>query len=533
MKRIIIIVFIFILLFLTNHMHGSITQVENEVKDVLNKVSPSLVKVVCQYQKNYIATGIAVDKDYILTNIMVISNPCQQIYVVTAAGQKYPAEVVGKDSQSSLTVLRIDSKSLKPIQMADRYEVGDWIALVGAFYKEFPSIFQGILSSTSPDEMILNAPAVPGASGGAVVNKKGELIGVIRGTFGFVMSPDYTFKDHSGELLVKSPRLQNKDLCYALPINRVNQVYHELRQYGKVRRGWLGITIVSDGQQVRIGDVVKGSPAEKAGLKSGDIFLAIDGQPIGEPIEITRIVRVVKPDQKVKINIQRDRKEKVVDVVIGEFKDAEDIDWEQVKPMFTGSPVPLPGMENYVFNFSGSRTLGVELVELTPELAKEFRVKEGFGLMISRVYDGSAAQKAGLTVADILVEAGDLKTGQVNDIRAALAKVKDNESMPLKLYRKGQAQAMKVIPDKSNQDWNYFLDEFQDKVKKLNIKIDPKTTQKLRQILELKGDRLKVDGQTIQLDAIRKYQTQLEAMKREQERLKKEIQRLTEELEKK
>ncbi len=541
MKKLLIIIFLIMIMFFSSRAEKNIAKFEGEVKGVLKTVSPSLVKVVSQNHKKYIATGIAIDRDYVITNLIIVRHPYESIYVSTAAGDRYPARITGKDNESSIMLLKIDTQALTPIKPARQSEVGDWIALVGAFYQKFPSIYQGILSSTSPDELILNAPVAPGASGGAVVNKKGELIGVIRGRFGFVVGPDYTFQDHSAEILLKSPRSQSKDLCYAIPVKKVFRVTDDLKKYGKIRRGWLGVGLLSAGKRVKVGRVSENSPAERAGIRRGDIILSIDSKSIETPRDVSNIIKSLKPQEKARIKILRHDQEKILAANIGEakerdyrvsvFSSTEDqpffYSWSQAD---TESLLPerlesLPSIENYVLNLSGSRTLGVDVMALTPELAEEFKVKEGCGLLISKIFEDSAAQEAGLQVADIIVQANDNKTITISDLRKVLNQLKDEETILLTLYQKGKVKKIKVIPDK-NKRWGPAADEFTNKLRELNIKIDESRAKKLKERIEVYGEREKSDQ-----ELLNNYILQIERMKKDQERLNKEIKRLRELLE--
>jgi S1-C subfamily serine protease len=173
-----------------------IDDIENEVRLLLERVSPSLVKVVAENGRKYVATGIALEGGMVITSTEVLRRPFARLSVETTKGESIAARLAGQDKRSGLALLRLDKKALTPLAPAKPGEVGNWVALVGLFYDRFPAIFQGIISSAGDNELILNAPIAPGAAGGAVVNKKGELQGIIRGSVGFTKAPDLTFKDH-------------------------------------------------------------------------------------------------------------------------------------------------------------------------------------------------------------------------------------------------------------------------------------------------------------------------------------------------
>jgi serine protease Do len=508
----------------------TISQAEKEVKGVLKKVSPSIVKVVAENHKRYVATGIAIAPNHIISSMMVTRHPYEEIYIKTFKGDEYPAKVLGKDRETALILMEIDKKALTPIRTAKGVEVGDWTALVGVFYKRFPSIYQGIVSSVSDEELILNAPVAPGSSGGAVVNKKGELMGVIRGRFGFAYSSDYIYKDHSAELFFRSPRSRNKDLCYAVPAAKVTTIASDLEKYGKVRQGWLGVSLAyrteNDIPVVRW--VSKNSPAEKAGIRKGDKILKIDGESVKNREDVVRIVKTFKPGQKTKIELLRENVKKSVIVIMGDTK-GWSYNWHFysspnerlfVIPEMSGT---LPKVENYVFRISGSRTLGVDVISITPELAKKFNVEEKSGLMISKVYKDTAAEKAGFQVADIIVRAGGIKMKQITDLRRALNEMEENESIAIEIYRNGKLKKIKVAPDRSGETFFGVFDRVKDKLRNIRIKIDDENRLRIEEAERLRKERNKLhelrkkyakEAQLIKERELKRYKEEIEKMKK-------------------
>jgi S1-C subfamily serine protease len=530
--------FIILLLFNTVKSENSIDHIEKEIKDVLKKVSPSIVKVISQNHRNYYATGIVLDKHHIITNTIITRYPFKRIYIKSVKGESYPAQIVGKDDRSSILILKIGENDLTPIKEAKKFEVGDWVALVGAFYNKFPSINQGILSSASADEVILNAPVAPGISGGAVVNKKGELIGVIRGRFGFTLEHDYTFKDQSSEIYVRSPRSKSKDLCVAVPMKKVTSITNDLIKFGKIRRGWLGVSIDINAGNVMVTRVTKGSPAEKGGILKGDIILSIDEKAIETPNDIFTIIKTLRPEQKSKIKILRDKREKFVTATIGEAQ-AKDYSlsvystprtnqhYYSIKPeQFVTIPEKwesIPRLENFIFNISGSRLLGIEALPLTPELAKEFSVKEGFGLLISKIYEKSAAEKAGLKAADIIVEVNNQGTKKLVDLRKTLSEVKEDDKVVLlKIYRAGKVRNIKVTAEEA-VGFGSLFDPFKKMREEFSLETDKKNVRKHKEIIELQGGNLLINGKTYDLDQVKKYKMEIEKLRKERDIYKNEV----------
>jgi serine protease Do len=536
MKPLIMRIFMTAVLFFTAHPGVSlplraadnISKFEKEIKGILSTVSPSIVKVAAENHKKYIAAGIAIERNYVVSSIMVIRQRYRDIYIETVEGNKLPARVVGKDNESSLILLKTDKSSLTPIRWAGNYDVGDWVAVVGVFYNEFPAIYQGIISSAPEGELLVNAPVAPGSSGSAVVNKQGELVGMVRGRFGFALSPNYTYKDHSSEIFIQGSRNKSENLCYAVPAKKVKGITHDLKKYGKVKRGWLGVLLTRGKDGVKIARVIRESPAAVAGIRKDDEVLKVDGKSVRQPLEVSRIIKDLKPHQEVKVELLRETGSKSVVVVIGEAKPQP--------PVWTGPGVPgagveiyglpehgesLPKLGNYVLRIGASRSLGIEIITLTPELAGEFDIKEGTGLMISKVYKNTAAEKAGFRPADIIVKAGNRKIETNTDLRTVLNRLEDDETLDIRVYRKGKLMKIGVEPDKKKSA-GFWFDRFRDKIKQLNIRVGDQNHLQLED-----------QGQSGKQKEVETYKQVIEKMRQEQEKLKKEIERLKQLLEKK
>lgn len=512
MKKIIIFLLMLLILFLVIFPQKGIDTFEKEVKGILSDVSYSIVKVVSENHKKYIATGIAIERNLVLTNTLITRYPYDKIYIKTVDGKKYHVIVLGKDRESSLILLKLKKDVLKPIKRASSFEVGDWISLIGVFYNNFPSIFQGIISSISDDEMILNAPVAPGVSGGAVVNKKGELIAVIRGRFGFSYRPNLLFKDYDSEIVFEGLKSRNKDLCYAIPIKRVIKIVEQLKKYGKVKRGWLGVYIAynkKDGSQI-VDSVVKDSPADNAGIKKRDIIISIDSKRIKENKDITNIVKALSPGKVVKIEVKRDKKSKVLKVKIGELKEKRYDKYRYYykyggfEKRFTdlfeipeiSSSFPLN--RKITVHIESSRKLGINIIEITPELATKFSVRERYGLMISKIDGDGAGKKGGLKVGDIIIKANNKKTKTISDIRKVLYSLGDKEPVLVELYRDKKLKKIKIIPEKDKKH-RFYWDNFMDNMKKFPLEISVEVKENVyknieglkRKMMELKKQSLK------------------------------------------
>jgi S1-C subfamily serine protease len=465
-----------------------IDTIENEIKIILNQVSPALVKVVSENAKKYVATGIALENELIITTSMITSHPFEKLYVEDINGVKITATIAGQDNRSGLTLLRLNQKGPRQLPQAKQTAVGDWVALIGLFYNRFPAIYQGIVSSRSEAELILNAPVAPGSAGGAVVNKKGELMGIIRGSVGFSFAPEYTFKDHSATIVVSGSKNESGSLCYALPIEKVMRIVEKLKTSGKVAYGWLGISVNGDSNLIQA--VEKDSPAQKAGIIKGDQIEEISGRPIASFRDIAAALYDKQAGEKIAIQFKRSGKSRRLDMELGERKDEvayppafqdEDIGepaWPELPPMpelselheLAGLEMALPKIQSYIIEFGGARQLGVDIMEITPELSQKFAVKEEFGLLVSQISESSAAKKAGLKVGDTIVRANGRECRTASDLWNVMKTLKDKEAVKLELYRDGQLKKFSIIPDKK-ESLTWDMKKFSEKIKNLKDSI--------------------------------------------------------------
>jgi S1-C subfamily serine protease len=524
MKKALFLLLLIIVLAASGAAAEKISAIESEIKIVLNQVAPSLVKVVAENSRKYVATGIALESELIITTALIASHPFEKLYVEDIHGTRISAVIAGKDERSGLSLLRLSRKGPPQLPQARQAGVGDWVALIGLFYNRFPAMSQGIISSLSEAELILNAPVAPGAAGGAVVNRKGELLGIIRGSIGFSRAPEYTFKDHSATIVVGGSKNESGGLCYALPMEKVRRIAAALKASGKIVYGWLGVSFSGDSSFVQA--VEKGSPAQKAGIAQGDRIEEISGKPISGFRDIAAALQFGLAGDRIRITVSRDGKPMRLQAVLVErpspppppepaaFPEAPESvqgllrQWSERLagiPELSDLDTTLPRQKNYVIEFGGPRQLGIEIMELTGELSQKFQVKEGYGLLVSRVREASAAQKAGLQAGDILVRANGRSCRTAFDLRNVFKALAEGEALQLEVYRDGLLKKTSVIPDKNDL---MDLKAFSEKMKNLQVRLDAK---KLSEELR----RLEAEIQRLDSDVKRKYDDQLRRIQQE------------------
>ncbi len=536
--------FILLLLVLVFSMPARGESDEGGVRAVLERVSPSLVKVVAENGRKYVASGVALGNGLVVTSAQVVRMPFAKLAVETTRGETIAAMVAGQDERLGLTLLRLKKGDLPTLPPAAAADVGSWVALVGLFYETFPAVTQGIVSSSNENELILNAPVAPGSAGGAVVNKKGELLGVIRGSVGFSFSPDLTFKDQSASIVVKGSRSQGQSLCYAIPAGRVLLTAKKLKAAGKIAPAWMGVIFVESTNVVQ--GTYEGSPAAKAGITGNDRIVRLAGRDVADWKDIVSALASHFAGDKVDVLVERNGKNLGLQVVLGdralmappeppkppaapEIADipelarriAELSDLTELDPA-------LPRQRHYVIEYAGSRVLGVDVMEITPDLGRKFSVQEGYGLLVSKVFQGSAAAKAGLGAGDVLVSADGKPLRNVADLRRALDSLKDKQAVLLALYRDGRRRKFSIVPDKGEKrtlDIRSYLQKMESMQDNLGYEAKILLEEEIRKLKQAEG-REHAEERERKLLALRKAREQNLKLTRELERLRAEKEKL-------
>lgn len=353
-----------------------------------------------------LGSGVIVSADgYLLTNNHVIEG-ATEIRVSLADRREMKAHLVGTDPRTDIAVLRVDEKNLPTLVIADsdKVKAGQFVLAVGNPFGLGQTVTMGIVSATGRGNLSIvdyedfiqtDAPINPGNSGGALVDINGALIGI-----------NTAILSRSGG---------NQGIGFAVPINMARQVMERILKDGRVVRGWLGVAIqpvtpaiartmgLDKPTGALISDVSPGSPAEKAGLRRGDIVLAINGEPVNETRELSLRVAMLAPGTTARLRVFRERRQIEVPVVLG----------EQPAERRAMGPGAEPG---------AARALqGVSVTNLTPRLREQLGLPPGVsGVLVTGVDPDSPAFEAGLRRGDVIQEVNGRGVASVAEFERAI-----------------------------------------------------------------------------------------------------------------
>ncbi|HEY0174397.1 MAG TPA: DegQ family serine endoprotease [Pyrinomonadaceae bacterium] len=360
-----------------------------------------------------LGSGVVISPDgYIVTNHHVVDG-AEQITVEFTDRRRFPAKLVGNDPPSDLAVLKVEAKDLPVLTLgdSDRARVGDVVLAVGNPLGVGQTVTAGIISAKGrrtglsdgsfEDFLQTDASINQGNSGGALVNTSGELIGINSQIF--------------------SPTGGNIGIGFAIPSNMTRGVTEQLISSGRVRRGQLGVVVQAVTEEIAqslglketrgalVGSVQRGSAAERAGVRQGDVITGLNGAAVNDANELRNLVAATQPGTDVTLDILRDGREQQIKVTLGEL---------------TASAEPARGGEGGGGGGEGQSDggqLGVTVTPLTPEVASRLRLPEDRqGLVVTGVEEGGPADEAGLRERDLIEQANRQPVKTIEDLRAAI-----------------------------------------------------------------------------------------------------------------
>lgn len=348
-----------------------------------------------------LGSGVVVDagKGFILTNQHVIDK-AHEITVTLNDGRALEADLVGSDSESDVAVIRIKAKSLTAVRLgdSDRLRVGDFVLAIGNPFGLSQTVTSGIVSALGrtglgiegyEDFIQTDASINPGNSGGALVDLQGRLIGL--------------------NTAIVGPNGGNVGIGFAIPINMARQIMDQIIEYGEVRRGQLGVHVqdlnpalakamgLGEARGALVAQVIRNSAAERAGLKSGDLVVSVNGRKVDDASDLRNAIGLLRVDQQVKLEVIRDGARRTI-------------------------TAKLKSLDSISSSALDEQLEGVKLTEIDPRHPLFGKVE---GVMVNEIQKGSQAANAGLRPGDVITSINRRSVKGLAEIPAAVKASQD------------------------------------------------------------------------------------------------------------
>lgn len=364
--------------------------------------------------------GLLSDKTYILTNNHVVED-AEKIRVRFQDGREFDAKVTGRDPQSDVAVVEVKAGGLSPLRWGDSsgLEVGEWVVAIGNPFGLSHTLTVGVVSAKGRTSIGINdyedfiqtdAAINPGNSGGPLVNLDGEVVGINTAIF-----------SRSGGYM---------GVGFAIPSNLAKAIAYQLIEHGEVTRGYLGIRIqqltpdlaesfdIDSGNGILVAQISENSPAEKAGLRQGDVIVAYRGEPVTDVGSFRNRVSLTAPGSKETITVLRADKRKILQVTIGKLTEDK---------LIAQGPA------------QSADEIGLTVQTLTPQLAEQFDAKPGEGVVVTEVRPSSIAAMAGIETGSVILQVNREAVGSAADFQRAVKRSAGDKRVLL-LVRKGGMQ---------------------------------------------------------------------------------------------
>jgi len=387
-----------------------------------------------EQREHSLGSGVIVNPDgYILTNNHVVEG-ASDVQVTLSDKRNFKAKVVGTDPRTDIAVLKIPTSNLSTVTLGDsgKAKVGDIVLAIGDPFGIGETVTMGIVSATGRRGLALEGPEGyedfiqtdasinPGNSGGALVNTRGELIGI-------------------NTAIISNGGGGNQGIGFAVPVNMARSVMEQILKTGKVTRGYLGVSIqevtpdlakafnLPSAEGALVGDVSPDSPGAKAGLQKGDVITALNCQKISDYHDLRLRISQTPPGTSVKLDVHRSGQKQEITVSLGEFP-------EKAQAAENAPQGEAPALE------------GVQVENLNSEIAGQLNLPPTTrGVVITRVDPDSTAAETGLERGDVIQEVNRKAVNNVEQFRAAVRAVA-NQALLLLINRGGNTQYVVISP---------------------------------------------------------------------------------------
>ena len=371
-----------------------------------------------EYKTQNLGSGFIISKDgYILTNNHVIEN-ADEIIVRLSDEREFKAEIIGRDARTDLALIKIKDHDALPVAVlgdSDKLEVGEWVIAIGNPFGVGQTVTAGIVSAKGreigagpyDDFIQTDASINPGNSGGPLFNIKGEVVAI--------------------NTAIYSPSGGNVGIGFAIPVNMAKRLLPQLKEEGSVTRGWLGVMIQPISKELAetfdlpsedgalVADVVKDSPADKAGLKRGDVIISFDGEKIGKMKQLPAIVAATRVGSKVKLKVIRGGKEKTFNTKIERLASEDDNGDDE----------------------AAKDGLGMSVQDITPDIARRLDIDPSEGVIVTMVERGGVADLGGIRRGDIILEINRKEINDIGNFKAEIGRIKKGDAALFLIYRDG------------------------------------------------------------------------------------------------
>jgi serine protease Do len=369
-----------------------------------------------EYKQRSLGSGFIIDPEgYIVTNNHVIEG-ADEIIIKIKNGKEFEAEIIGKDANTDLALLKVKSpENFEALRLgdSDSLQVGQWVVAIGSPFGLEQTVTAGIVSAKGrvigsgpyDDFIQTDASINPGNSGGPLTNMAGEVIGI-------------------NTAIVAT----GQGIGFAIPINLAKGIIEQLKATGEVTRGWLGVAIqdltkemveyynLKDTRGVLVADVFENDPADKAGIKAQDIIISVNGRKIENSRELTSMIAGLEIGDKAKVVVLRNGKERNFTVNIAKREDDR-------------------LASNRTMRNEEAGELGVQVTNITPEIANRLNIIETEGVVVTGVDSGSKSDNAGIQTGDIIREINRNRIRNIDDFKNTLNAIEEGQPINMFIHR--------------------------------------------------------------------------------------------------